>query len=67
MAILGILILSSAADNSGMRVLLLALVLLAVLLILIGCTIALLTFLNLRKARMAYPGSQAIEGPAQQA
>ncbi len=66
MAIWGVLILSSAADNSGMRVLLLALVLLAVLLILLGCIIALLTFLNLRKARMAYPTSQGIEGPAQQ-
>ncbi len=67
MAILGVLILSSAAANGGMRMLLLALVLLAVLLILLGCIIALLTFLNVRKARMAYPGSQGIEGPSQQA
>jgi hypothetical protein len=64
MAILGVLVLSNAANNDGMRGLLLALVLLAVLLILLGCIIALLTFLNLRKARMAYPASQGIEGQA---
>ncbi len=51
MLVLGMLSLSTA-DNSGMRLVLLALVLLAVVLLFTGSTIALLTLRNRRKASL---------------
>ncbi len=46
-------IVSTTPDNGGMRLVLLLLVLVAIVLLLAGCTIALLTFINQRKASTA--------------
>lgn len=59
MFVLGMLALS-AADNGGMRPVLLALLLVAVMLIVAGCIIALLTLRNQRKDRLAH---LAVEQP----
>jgi hypothetical protein len=42
---------SSALDNAGTRLILFSLILFAMALLLVGCTIALLTYVNQRKAR----------------
>ena len=51
--VLGISVLSTT-DNVGMRPILLVLLLVAVVLILIGCCIALLTLRNQRKDKLAF-------------
>jgi hypothetical protein len=51
--VLGILALSTT-DNGGMRPVLLVLLLVAVILILVGCGIALLTLWNQRKDKLAF-------------
>ena len=53
MFVLGILALS-AADNGGMRPMLLLLLGVAVILLLVGCSIALLTLRSQRKDRLAF-------------
>ncbi len=53
MFVLGILALS-AADNGGMRPMLLLLLGVAVILLLMGCSIALLTLRSQRKDRLAF-------------
>jgi hypothetical protein len=51
--VLGISVLSTT-DNVGMRPILLVLLLVAVVLILVGCCIALLTLRNQRKDKLAF-------------
>lgn len=53
MFVLGILALS-AADNAGMRPMLLLLLVVAVILLLVGCSIALLTLRSQRKDHLAF-------------
>lgn len=59
MVVLGLLALSTT--DSGMRFVLLSLLLVAVLLLCTGCTIAVLTFLSQRKARLMPANAERLE------
>lgn len=56
------IIISSTSDNGATRLVLLSLVLVAVVLLLAGSTIAILTFINQRKASLASIPSNQLQG-----
>jgi flagellar basal body-associated protein FliL len=56
------IIISSTSDNGATRLVLLSLVLVAVVLLLAGSTIAILTFINQRKASQASIPSNQLQG-----
>lgn len=59
MVVLGVL--AQSTTDSGMRVVLLSLLLVAVLLLCTGCTIAVLTFLRQRKASFMPTNAERLE------
>jgi hypothetical protein len=56
------IIISSTSDNGATRLVLLSLVLVAVVLLLAGSTIAILTFINQRKASLASIPPNQLQG-----